>query len=49
MFDELGSEVYQMTGSVPVETGEEARIRDSERTEAILNLRYRGVVTVGAS
>jgi len=48
MFDELGSEVYQMTGSVPVKTAE-APIRDSERTEAILNLRYRGAVTVGAS
>ena len=49
MFDELGSEVYQMTGSVPVETAEEAPIQDRERTEAILNLRYRGAVTVGAS
>jgi len=33
----------------PVETGEEAPIRDSEWTEAILNLRNRGVATVGAS
>ena len=49
MFDELRSQVYQMTGSVPVETAEEAPIRNSEQTEAILNLRYRGAVTVGAS
>jgi len=38
VFDELGSEVYEMPRSVPVETAEEAPIRDNGRTEAILNL-----------
>jgi len=37
MFDELRSKVYEMTGSVPVETAEEAPI-DNGWTEAILNL-----------
>jgi len=38
MFDELRSEVYEMTGSMPVETAKEAQIRGNGRTEAIPNL-----------
>jgi hypothetical protein len=39
MFDELGLEVYETIGSMPVETTEEAPTRDNRLTEAILNLR----------
>jgi hypothetical protein len=37
--DELGLEVYETIGSMPVETGGEVPTRDNRRTEAILNLR----------
>jgi hypothetical protein len=36
MFDELGLEVYETIGSMPVETAGEVATRDNRRTEAIL-------------
>ena len=42
MFDELGMAVYETTGLVAVEDGEQEVPRDSGRVEAILGLRVIG-------